>query len=330
MQTQQYANTTGLPLSLAVFLATDHYDHSNAGLSATALLKPVRQTVLTRRLPPEENITDVADLIPSSLGTAIHDGIERAWTGDVQATLKKLGYPQKIAERIRVNPPRDEPLEDGVIPVYLEQRLFREIDGVTISGKFDFLAEGRLEDFKSTSTFAWTNGTKDEDYVLQASIYRWLDPELITADTMAINFIFTDWMKARAMADRNYPQQRMVQKVYKLMSLQETEAFIRGKLRDLDRANQLPEEELPRCTDKELWRSAPKFKYYKNPDTAAKGGRSTKNFDNAHDAYKRLADDGHKGTVVEVPGQVKACLYCRAYPICSQKDDLIAEGALTP
>ncbi|MGL5153412.1 MAG: hypothetical protein ACRC9H_00515, partial [Aeromonas veronii] len=36
------------------------------------------------------------------------------------------------------------------IPVYMERRKTIELDGWTISGKFDFVAEGTLTDFKST------------------------------------------------------------------------------------------------------------------------------------------------------------------------------------
>jgi len=41
-----------------------------------------------------------------------------------------------------------------------------------------------------------------------------------------------------------------------------------------------------------------------------------------------MAADGGVGIVVEKPGQVLACKYCPAFPICSQKDELIADGSL--
>ena len=57
-------------------------------------------------------------------------------------------------------------------------------------------------------------------------------------------------------------------------------------------------------------------------------GRSTKNFDNRHDAYIRLAEDGNVGIVVEVRGQVNACKYCAAFNICTQKDEYLKSGDL--
>ena len=85
------------------------------------------------------------------------------------------------------------------------------------------------------------------------------------------------------------------------------------------------EKDLPLCNSKELWRSEPVYKYYKNPD---KTTRSTKNFDNLSDANKRLAEDGGVGVVITQPGQAVACKYCSAFALCTQKDDLIAAGEL--
>ncbi len=80
----KYTNNTGINLSLAMWLATDTYDHCDdpMQISATTLLKPVKVIVLSRRLA-KSGVTKEADLstmVPSRLGTAIHDAIERAWT----------------------------------------------------------------------------------------------------------------------------------------------------------------------------------------------------------------------------------------------------------
>jgi hypothetical protein len=96
----------------------------------------------------------------------------------------------------------------------------------------------------------------------------------------------------------------------------------------IDQNYNKPEGELPLCTDKELWRKEPAYKYYKNPASAASGSRSTKNFDTIAEAHARLLEDGNVGTVVEVPGEVVACKYCNAFPVCTQKDALIADGSL--
>lgn len=319
----QYTNLTNVPLSVAVFLATDHYDHDPTAISATALLKPIRQVVLAPRVPEAQAPTDITQLVKSRLGTAIHDGIEKAWVGHYERAMRALGYPQEIINRVVINPDPDNLPEDA-IPVYMEQRAYREIDGRRVSGKYDFVAEGRIEDFKSTSTFTWTKGKKDKDYQLQGSIYRWLNPKIVTEAHMAIQFFFMDWMAGRA-AEPNYPSRQVEQKLIPLLPLDETEEFIRDRLRLFDRYKNADQSDIPLCTDDELWRSEPQFKYYKNPEKLT---RSTKNFDNAAEAYQRKATDGNVGVVVEIPGQVKACNYCAAFPVCTQKDQLIADGSL--
>ena len=127
------------------------------------------------------------------------------------------------------------------------------------------------------------------------------------------------------MTDPKYPQQRIQQKILPLKSFLETDAFVKRKLAQIEQLWDVPEEALPLCSDEDLWRSEPVYKYYKNPTNTK---RSTKNFDNLQEAYIRRAEDGNVGKVVEVPGQVTACKYCNAFSLCSQKDALIASGDL--
>lgn len=321
---RKYLNGSGIPLSVAVFLATDNYDHDPDTISATALLKPIRQIILAARVPAEDALVDIAGLADSRDGSAYHDGIENAWLTNYKQAMADLGYPQRVIDMVRVNPKPEDVTED-IIPVYLEQRLYRKFMGYTISGKFDFVAEGRVEDFKKTGTFTWIKGTKDEDYSLQGSIYRWLDPKLITDDHIQINFFFKDWMPGQAQSNPKYPPAKLTSKLIPLKSLNETEAFIRQKLTQYETYKDAPESELPYCSDEDLWRSPPKFKYYRNP---ANTGRSTKNFDTRQEAHARLAEDNFVGKVVEVPGEVKFCGRCPGFLVCTQKDAYLADGSL--
>lgn len=325
---QTYLNGTGVPLSVAVYLATNHYDYVPNAISATSLMKPIRQQVLIPRVPPEKARADILTLIKSRMGTSIHDGIEKAWIGGhYKEAMKTLGYPQKIIDRVVVNP--EGPVAKNAIPVYMEIRMFREFMGKLISGKFDFIAEGRIEDFKSTGTFTWTKDTKTEDHQLQGSIYRWLDAAQenprITEDHIAIQYFFWDWMAYQAKQNEKYPQRQVETKLIPLLSLDDTEQYVRGKINQYEQYRNADEKDMPECNAKELWRKEAVFKYYKNP---ASRTRSTKNFDNAAEAHARYMKDNSVGVVVEVPGEVVACKYCAAFPICTQKDRYIADGSL--
>ncbi len=323
---QRYANVSEVPLALAVFLASDYYDHNDDPntISTTALLKPLRQIILPSRLEEGEGLVNLADMVSSRMGSAIHDAIEKSWVTNYIKAMTSLGLPQKIIDQVRINPTK-ESLTDGIIPIYLEQRLTKKVGNWTVTGKFDFVGEGRVQDFKSTGVFTYKKQVNATKYTQQGSIYRWLDPELITQDEMDILYIFTDWKASQAKTDPKYPPQRFHKQSFPLLSVKETQSFIERKLALITQYWDAPEEEIPECSAEDLWRSEPQFKYYKNPEKTV---RSTANFDSMSEAANRMATEGGKGFIKEVPGQVMACKYCPAFAACSQKDQLIANGDL--
>ena len=332
MTQARYINTSSVPLSMAVFLATDNYDHDAKTISATAIIKPLRQLILGGRVPQELSLPDLISMVASRVGSAIHDGIERSWLTNHKVAMAALGYPQKIIDLVRVNPSKEDLATDpDIIPVYLEQRATKQVGNYLVSGKYDFVGQGRLEDFKTTSTYTAMSGSNDAKYILQGSIYRWLNPDIITEDEMSIQFIFTDWSAMQARQNPNYPQHRIQERKLKLLSIEETDRYIRQKLSDFDDLVDLPEADLPLCTDEDLWRTEPVFKWYKNHDasTVATAAKSTKNFDDELTARTHMMTIGKgAGIVVTKPGQVNACKYCPGFAVCTQKDVLIAVGDL--
>jgi len=336
MTQARYINTSSVPLSMAVFLATDNYDHNANTISATSLIKPLRQLILGGRVPQELSLPDLTSMIASRVGTAIHDGIERSWLNNYKVAMAALGYPQKVIDMVKINPTKEELgyyAKKGIeiIPVYLEQRSTKQVGKYLVSGKFDFVGQGRLEDFKTTGTYTAMHNTNDAKYILQGSIYRWLNPTIITEDEMSIQFIFTDWSAMQARQNPNYPQHRFQQRRLKLMSIADTERFITKKLSDFDDLVDLPEGDLPLCTDDDLWRTEPVYKWYKNHsmETVATAVKSTKNFDTNLEARTHMMTIGKgAGVVVTKPGQVNACKHCPGFAACTQKDQLIAAGDL--
>ena len=314
-------NNTNIPLPLAVWLVSDNYDYVTDPkyISATTLLKPIKQIILSRRVNGAILSCDVEDFISRSMGTALHDSIEKAWNNNYRKSLESLGYSTNLINRILVNPTQEEVLNaNNPIPIYLEQRAIKELNGWKIGGKFDMVAEGVVNDYKSTSVYSWIHDNKTRDYQLQGSIYRWLNPDKITEDYIRINFIFTDWQKVNALSDPNYPKSRLQYKDIPLFSLEETEKYLSNKLAQLDKYMEAPEMQIPECTEEELWRTPGKYKYFSNPSKTL--GRSTKNFDNQAEANKYWkVDKKGKGIVIYAPGEVRRCQYCSAASICKQR-----------
>lgn len=325
-------NTKKIPLSAAVWLAANTYDFKpNAkALSATDFNKSIRQIVLRNRialLDPTANVelVDIHSSVKSKLGTAVHDAIERTWLDDNlrKAGLKNLGYPQHVQDNIVVNP---ETVLPNQIPVYMEIRKSIEVDGYTISGKFDFAAEGKLSDFKTTGVWKWNKLDKaDVDYRTQGSIYRLIHKDILNKDVLEIVFLFTDWSEGQAKKNPKYPQAQILPHQVMLMSEEETLGFIKDFIRDIEKYKDVAEELLPECNPHQLWQDEPTYKYYKDP---AKTVRATANFDTAYEAQTRFIKDGAIGVVKTVFGEAKACKYCPAFNHCTQKDRLIAAGIL--
>lgn len=319
------SNNTGLSLSMAVWLASDEYiQHPENTIGVTTLIRPVKQTILSKRVTQADAVEDVSGRIAARMGQAIHKGVEEAWLNPAPALLA-LGYPQKVIDLIAINPsPQQLVTNPDLIPVYMEQRAQKQVGPWMVSGQFDFVFQGRLEDIKTTSTYTYINKTNDEKYKLQGSIYRWLNPTIITVDHMAIQYLFTDYSNAMA-STPNYPPKKQMEYKIPLLSLGETETYVKNRVELLVNLMDAPEEQMPMCSDEDLWRKEPVFKYYKNPDAT---GRSTKNFDTFMEAHQRFSDDGFVGKIVENKGEVVACKYCPAFSVCQQKEIYIADGSL--
>ncbi len=317
-------NQHDISLPLAVWLLHDEYDYINEPnyISATSLLKPTKQLILSKRVRKEGLEVDLSTMIASSVGHAVHDSIEKAWTISGAAGMAKLGYDPQITENLVVNPTTEQLRNsNSIVPIWFEQRTIKEIQigDVTykVGGKFDLVLDGRLFDFKTTSVWTYIKRGKDEDYSQQGSIYRWLNPQLITSDNIYIQFLFTDWQRSMAASNKDYPKTKVLEYPVPLLSIPDTEAFISAKLHELSRLWDAPESEIPDCTDKELWRSDPVYKYYANPE---KTQRSTKTCNTMAEAQAAMAEKGGKGVIKTIPGEVKACDYCPAFTICRQKD----------
>lgn len=311
MSKTNITNNSGISLPLAVWLAMDDYDHSadESVISATTLLKPIRQICLGRKFRDNIKAQDVENLVAVSMGTALHDSVENAWKkkDKVVDILTNLGYSN--CDTIYEN-------------ITFEKRSIQEVGKYKISGKFDIVFAGIPADIKSTSTWTYIYGSNDGDYIKQLSIYKWLNQELITSDVGYIEYIFTDWSKSEARRNSQYPQSRVANKKLTLLSIEDTEQYVIHKLDAIAKYEVLKEEDIPYCTEEELWKEQTKWKYYKNP---ANTKRATKVHASEAEANAQLAKEG-KGSIVEFPGKAKRCTYCNYTEVCSQYKELKYKG----
>lgn len=321
---RRYTNVQDVPLALGVFLASDDYDYDDRPnvISATTLLQPLRQIILSKRVPQEDANVPLASMMRLRIGSAVHSAIERSWKENYQSAMEAMGYPQRVIDMVRINPTSWDP---DTIPVYMEQRVEKRIGKWTVTGKYDFIAEGRVQDFKTATVWSYQQQTNFDKQKKQGSLYRWLNPTIITADEIDIHHIFLDWQGAQARTNPKYPQRDFIKQTIGLMSVQETDQFVKNKLALIDKYWDADEADIPHCNDDELWRREPVFKFYLSGDTTK---RATKVFDTLHDATLFQIEKKGAGVIKPFPGQVTACKYCAAFIACSQKDLLIEAGDL--
>jgi hypothetical protein len=326
-----YTNNSNIPLPFAIWLASDFgYDrkfHPDE-VSATDILRPMRSLILSREIAAEKSkeeivTRDIEEKAASSLGTAVHTAVEFAWRYHLKLAMENLDYPQQQIEKMAINPENPNPDDYNV---YFEKRTSKKIEGFTFTGKFDMVMDGGVRDIKTTKAYTYMKGSQDEKYRKQGSIYRWLNPELITQDTIIVDYYFTDWnpVSYKREKDRNYPPSRMLAKPFKLLSLEETELFIRQQLTNVKYYTGKPQDELPLCTPEELWQNPAKWEYW-SKDT---NKQCSKLLPNEGEANAWLASKG-VGFIRERQEEPTFCKFCDARSICKQAQGFVAAGILT-
>ena len=288
----KYTNKHNFPDFVVQWLQFDDYDYDANTISTTTLLKPARAFALERKHHEELEI-DLSDVVASRYGTAIHDSVEK------------------------VN------LKDCV----QEERLKKTVLNRSITGKFDILHKigdvWELIDVKSTSVWSHVYGSKEEDYIKQLSIYRWLanNNGYDVVLKAKIWMVFTDWSAAKAKQDSNYPQTRLIVKEIDLWGDDGTLKYIGERVKLFNETEKLPEVDMPFCSDKELWASEDVW-------AVMKAGRKSavKLFKSEEDAKVFAGDKSPNHAVVLRPGKVKRCQYCTVRKFCSQYESLVLSG----
>ena len=294
----KYTNKRDFPDFVVEWLKHDEYDYDENTISATTLMQPPRSYALAKQNWDRLEI-DIEDLIASRYGTAIHDSVEKV----------------------------------GLTGCKQEERLRKAVKNKIITGKFDILKEvsekrWQLIDVKSTSVWSFIYGSKDEEYIKQLSIYRWLGLQngYDVIQKGKVWMIFTDWSAAKAKQDPKYPQTRIAIKEIELWTDDKTLKYIGDRITLLETALKQTQDRMVRCTDEELWASEDTWAIMKK---GAK--RAFKVFDTETKAKDLLL--GKNGNpmssdydIEHRKGTVKRCKYCTARKFCEQYTELVDSG----
>lgn len=272
--------------------ATSDYQYTPKRYSVTAVMKGVREAILKRRHDSEIE-QDVSDMVWAIFGSAVHGILEHS---------------EETASQLKEN--------------WLSVDMG---DGYELSGIFDLYddATGTVTDYKTATAWKVVFGEFD-DWKRQTLCYVWMLRQIgFDAKRGEIVAMLKDHSKTKAKADHTYPQHP----VYRIgwdfseQEIEECGEWLRGRFEEIKRAEVLPDDELPMCTEEERWHKADKWAVMKEGRKSA-----VKLYDSEEEANKRVEEEGDKFYVEHRPGDDPKCRdYCAACEFCQHYRELVAE-----
>lgn len=278
-------NKHNVPLPLVTLASREYYSKGKSQYSVTELMSPPR----IRRLREQYDDAieqDVSDMLWSMLGSALHVVMERGQT-------------------------------PGFIT---EQRLFYEVDGVTISGAIDLQEETPfgviITDYKFTS--AWAVMQEKLEWVQQLNVYRFLVEKVKGKRVVGLRICALVRDFSRHETKEGYPKAPIEMLDLEVWPLEKTEAYIRERL-EAHRISKVDHDlgdELAPCSNEDRWMSETVY-------AVKREGRKTaiRVFKDEEEA-KSLAEK-EKGYVETRLGEPRRCTgnYCGVAQWCKQFQD---------
>jgi len=278
----EVTNVHGVPEPLVTLAKREYYSKGKAQYSVTEIMSPPKIRRL-REKHNDEMTQDASDMLWSLLGSALHVVMERGET-------------------------------PGWI---MEERIFAEVDGVTISGAIDLQEETPggivIHDYKFTS--AWSVMKEKEEWTQQLNIYKWLVETVKRKKVVGLKICALVRDFSRHDRREDYPASPICVVDVPMWDSVKTETYIRERL-DMHREAKLAAdfgEPLQNCSDEERWMSETTF-------AVKRDGRKTairvfKTLDEANELATK-----EKGYVETRLGEARRCAgdYCGVARWCEQ------------
>ena len=278
-------NKHDVPLPLVTLASREYYSKGKSQYSVTELMSPPR----IRRLREQYDDAieqDVSDMLWSMLGSALHVVMERGQT-------------------------------PGFIT---EQRLFYEVDGVTISGAIDLQEETPfgviITDYKFTS--AWAVMQEKLEWVQQLNVYRFLVEKVKGKKVVGLRICALVRDFSRHETKEGYPKAPIEMVDLEVWPLEKTEAYIRERL-EAHRISKVDHDlgdELAPCSNEDRWMSETVF-------AVKREGRKTAIRVLKDEEEAKALAEKEKGYVETRLGEPRRCTgnFCGVAQWCKQFQD---------
>ena len=299
---QVITNKHNLPEEIVAAILKDRYTvegEAESDYSASKLIAPVQQVTLTRRNPDDLLPRDVTHFFFSFIGSIAHAVLEEAWHEGMGSEV--------------------------------ERRLYTEVSGKTISGKFDCYQEPEIRDYKNTKAYKIMKNDY-LDWEQQQNIYaRLLTLEGKKVEKITINAFILDW-KEHETFKKGYPKASIVIIPLPLWTTEEQDNFIKTRIDKFIDAENTPTKRLHikhPCTDREMWRDVKDWAILKEG-----GSRAVKCFaSDDEEGAREHFDTGFKGKpayslVRRYTPRTRCLKWCDVAHLCQQNKDLHKEEGI--
>jgi hypothetical protein len=283
-------NRFGIPETFVNVLKRPTYSKGAAHLSVTQLINSPKIVALTKKFE-EELEQDVADMVWSIFGSAIHNILEHG---------------------------KDE-------NHLVEERIHSMVDGWKISGAVDLQVvddQGgiSIRDYKTTSVWAVMN--EKIEWEQQLNIYAWLVDtvkEDFHVTDLGIVAIIRDWSRRDAARNPDYPQAPVKELPIKLWPYEERKEFVQSRITSHSACEFAMEtgEDLSPCTPEEMWEKPTTWAIKKVGGVRAKSVHDTE-----ESMLKALEIAGPAYEIEVRPGSRTRCeSFCPVNTYCQQWRD---------
>lgn len=318
-----FTNIHNLPDAFVNAVKVDrHRVHGN--ISTTQLIDAPQVRYLRKKFGTNEDVSDRYFML---LGTAFHTILENSEIANTEARvltqakaiLEFHGNVKGAASMDRII--RDKYAESINDDVLLERTMTCEVDDWTISGTVDraIISTKTIQDYKSTSVYAFMNPEARKKYVPQLNIYAYmLEQQGIIIENLEVVFIFRDWSKGKATPGSNYPPAPIVTVSIPRRTNEQIEDYMKKRVA----LHKLQESGTSvACSPKERWSEPNQYAVTK------KGGkRAMKKFTVEEEAEKFIKFNNHKylktgGLYIDtrIGGSRRCADFCAVASSCPQR-----------
>jgi len=278
-------NKYNLPQPILDFFESKNRRHTDAYASVTGLIHGARETILTDR-HFDDIVKDVSDMLPSLMGTAVHDVLEQYSSSEI----------------------------------ITEKELLITVLGHNITGTADVIDIGSrtLSDYKNKKVAAMYYDDRI-DVTKQLNAYRYMYPGRI--DRLEVCYLLKDWSEGMKLKKSDYPEAPMLRFNIPLHDYNDVMLWFTERVQALIDCENLSDDDLPLCSDHERWHRPDKYAVIKRGRKRASAVLNSKAEAEAYIVDRKL-DDQYK--ITHRPGEdVKCKRFCDCRHFCSHYRQLI-------